>query len=60
MLVDPNGGREQYKVPYGAVLHVADGREVSASAAVAVGSHTHPVILKWLVTTFINLVRVLR
>ena len=46
VLVDPNGGeREQYKVPYGAVLHVTDGQEVSAGATVAKWDpHTHPII----------------
>ncbi len=37
--------RERYKVPYGAVLNVADGAEVKAGRTVATWDpHTHPII----------------
>ena len=43
---DMNGSeREQYKVPYGAIISVADGTEVEAGQVVAQWDpHTHPII----------------
>jgi DNA-directed RNA polymerase subunit beta' len=43
---DPNGGeREQYKVPYGAVISVINDQSVSAGDTVAQWDpHTHPII----------------